>query len=97
MNSKNPVLEAEVFAFQKTLVGGALLSCYVSKRPSPNIGMYSYRFTLILSEQDYNDTAALDDVTGSPEVAEELFNRLCTGNVLPCHLNDVAYDLLAEL
>lgn len=97
MSKNHTVHEAEVFAFQKTLVGGAVLSCRVAKRPIAAIGRYAYRFTLSLRQDDYADNAVIDDVTSDPEVAEMIFNQLCTGNVLPCHLNDVVYDLLAAV
>ncbi|MBQ8551726.1 MAG: hypothetical protein IJ428_02800 [Clostridia bacterium] len=86
---------ASVFYFAKQLDNNTVLICDVTMMPLFEYHRTAYAFTLRLFHGSKSECATVEDVTCDRDKAEHIFNLLCTGNVYPCHLQDIIVDLIA--
>ena len=82
---------------RKVLDNDSVLICRVDMVPLHEENRCGYLFTLELRFKDEIDRSELFDVTSDPETAEHIFDLICSNNVYPCHLRDIAEDYLANL
>ncbi len=91
-NTQPYLSKAAVFYSRKKFENGTMLEIIVDCLHIE--GRQDFRFTVLFTNENEIEYAELDDVTSDRECAEKLFSLLTTGNVYPCHLNDIAEDFL---
>lgn len=83
-----------VFYAKKHLDNSTLLEYAALMMPLHREHCTAYSFFVSAQHNSAEETAIAENVTCDREFAEEIFNRISSGNVFPCHLNDVLYDLI---
>ncbi len=56
----------------------------------------SYTFTVVLNRGEIHELETVEDVTCDKIIAEQIFDKISTLKVFPCHLFDVVYDIISS-
>ena len=96
---KNELYDAinmSVLFSRKVIDNDTVLVCRADMVPLHEENLCGYQFALELRCHDSTERCEILDVTSEYETAQRLFDLICSNNVYPCHLRDVAEDFLAE-
>ena len=96
---KNELYDAinmSVLFARKVLDNDTVLVCRTDMVPLHEENRCGYQFTLELRSHDSVERCELFDVTSEFGVAQCLFDLICSNNVYPCHLRDIAEDFLSD-